>query len=71
MYIGREDFGVDDLPGRYEPLKQTFGTPERAASQMMDKAPLADYLSDGLSELKRHRIPVDNLPLEDTETANA
>jgi hypothetical protein len=71
MYLGRGDFGVDDLPGSYEALKQTFGQPERAASQMMEKAPLADYLSDGLSELKRHRIPVDDLPLEDTEEAKA
>jgi hypothetical protein len=71
MYLGRGDFGADDLPGNYEALKQTFGQPEWAASQMMEKAPLADYLSDGLSELKRHRIPVDDLPLEDTEETKA
>lgn len=71
MYLGRGDFGPDDLPGSYEALKQTFGKSEWAASQMMEKAPLAEYLSDGLLELKRHRIPVDSLPLEDTHQAKA
>jgi hypothetical protein len=71
MYLGREDFGIEDLASRYEALKQTFGQPEWAASQMLEKAPLAQYLTDGLSELKRHRIPVDDLPLEDTEEAKA
>lgn len=71
MYLGRGDFGADDLAGSYEDLKQTFGEPEWAASQMTEKAPLAEYLSDGLSELKRQRIPVDDLPLADTEEAKA
>lgn len=71
MYLGRGDFGADDLAGSYEALKQTFGKPEWAASQMMEKAPLAQYLSDGLSELARHRIAVDDLPLENTEQPKA
>ncbi|WP_161967146.1 DUF3775 domain-containing protein [Fimbriiglobus ruber] len=71
MYLGRGDFGADDLPGSYVALKETFGKPEWAASQMMEKAPLAEYLSDGLLELARHRIPVDDLPLEDAAEARA
>lgn len=71
MYLGRGDFGADDLSGSYEALKQTFDKPERAVSQMMEKAPLADYLSDGLLELERCRIAVDDLPLEDTKEAKA
>jgi hypothetical protein len=71
MYLGRGDFGVEDLAGNYEALKQTFGKPEWAASQMLEKAPLGEYLADGLSELNRHRIPVDDLPLEHTEEAKA
>src|SRR5919197_814552 len=39
MYLGRGDFGTDDLAGNYEALKGTFGDPEHAAAQMMDKAP--------------------------------
>jgi hypothetical protein len=71
MRLGREDFGVDDLPGRYEALKKTFATPEWAVSLMMGKAPLAADLSDGLLELQRHRIPVDDLPLETPQKAKA
>jgi len=64
MYLGRGDFGTDDLAGYYEALKGTFGGPEHAVSQMMDKAPLADYLSDGLEELRKHKINVDKMPLK-------
>ena len=71
MDLGREDFGADDLSGSYPALKQRFGKPEMAIAQMMAEAPLAAYLSDGLSELERHRIPVDDLPLKDTEEAKA
>jgi hypothetical protein len=64
MYLGRGDFGTDDLAGYYESLKGTLGDPEHAASQMMDKAPLADYLVDGLEELRKHKINVDKMPLK-------
>jgi hypothetical protein len=64
MYLGRGDFGTDDLAGYYESLAGTFGVPEHAASQMMEKAPLADYLSDGLDELRKHKINVDKIPLK-------
>src|SRR4051794_29645956 len=63
MRLGREDFGVDDLPGNYEALRKKYFDPEVAASLMADYVPLAAYLTDGLAELKRHRIPVDDLPL--------
>jgi hypothetical protein len=59
-YLGREDFGVEDLSGRYEDLKQKFGIPERAVIEMMGTVVLGEYLSDGLAELKRRRIPVDD-----------
>ncbi|MGH7170835.1 MAG: DUF3775 domain-containing protein [Gemmataceae bacterium] len=61
MYLGRGDFGTGDLAGRYQSLKQTFGKPDRAASQMMGKATLADYLTDGLAELDKTGIDVDHL----------
>jgi len=64
MYLGRGDFGTDDLAGYYATLKGAFGDPEHAASQMMDKAPLADYLLDGLEELRKHKINVDKMPLK-------
>jgi hypothetical protein len=64
MYLGRGDFGVDDLAGYYKALNGTFGDREHAVSQMTDKAPLADYLSDGLEELRKHRIDVNKMPLK-------
>src|SRR5438552_14247475 len=64
MYLGRGDFGTDDLAEEYETLKGTFGGPEHAAAQMLDKAPLADYLLDGLEELRKHQINVDKMPLK-------
>ncbi|HWG43256.1 MAG TPA: DUF3775 domain-containing protein [Gemmataceae bacterium] len=64
MYLGRGDYGTDDLAGYYEALKGTFGDLEHTASQMMDKAPLADYLLDGLEELRKHKINVDKMPLK-------
>ncbi len=64
MYLGRGDFTVDELAACYDDLKRTFVHPEHAASQMIDKAPLADYLVDGLEELRKHGIDVDKLPLK-------
>jgi hypothetical protein len=64
MYLGREDFGTDDLASSYEGLKKMFGDREDAVSQMLDKAPLADYLLDGLEELRKHNINADRMPLK-------
>jgi hypothetical protein len=61
MYVGRGDFGTDDLAGHYETLKKRLAKPERAVTQLMDKAPLADYVTDGLAELKKKGIDVDHL----------
>jgi hypothetical protein len=61
MHLGRGDFGTDDLAGHYETLKKTFGKPDWTVSQMVAKASLADYLTDGLAELKKHGIDVDHL----------
>jgi Protein of unknown function (DUF3775) len=64
MYLGRQDFGTEDLASRYEELRTGFAKPEYAVSQMMNKAPLADYLSDGLEELRAQGIDVDRMPLK-------
>jgi Protein of unknown function (DUF3775) len=61
MYLGRGDFGTADLAEHCEQIKTTLGKPEWAISQMMGKAPLADYLTDGLDKLKRSRINADKL----------
>ena len=61
MYLGRGDFDATGLAAHYKALKEAFGKPERAAAQMMEKASLADYLSDGLEELKKKDIDPDRL----------
>jgi hypothetical protein len=35
MYLGRGDFGTDDLPGHYKAITETFPKPARATSQMI------------------------------------
>ena len=64
MYLGRGDYGTDDLALSYANLKIMFRSPDQAASRMMGYAPLAAYLSDGLEELRKHQIDVDKMPLK-------
>lgn len=64
MYFGRGDFSPFKLSDNYDHVKETFSQPSWAVSQMMEKAPLAQYLADGLAELKRHKIDVNKLPLK-------
>lgn len=64
MYLGRGDYGTDDLLGNYESFKNTFRDREHVVSQMLGKAPLADYLLDGLAELRNHNLNVDGIPLK-------
>jgi hypothetical protein len=68
MYLGRGDFGVNDLAEYYQDLKGTFGERQYVLSQMTGQAPLADYLLDGLEELRKHRIDVDRMPLKKTKS---
>lgn len=64
MYLGRRDFGTADLPGQFAYLKSTVQKPEFAISQMLEKAPLGEYLADGLARLEMAGIDPDNLPLK-------
>src|SRR5256885_406883 len=50
MYLGRGDFGTDDLPGRYQAVKEELGKADSAASQLGTKVALAENLTDGLAE---------------------
>jgi len=67
MYLGRGDFDVRELADCYKALIESTDA-TALASQLADKAPLADYLQDGLAELKKHSIDVDSLPLKPTKT---
>jgi hypothetical protein len=70
MYLGRGDFGTDDLATHYEAVKKRFAKPEWAISQMMEKAPLADYMTDGLTELEKNGIDVDQMTLTSTNSSS-
>jgi len=70
MYLGRGDFGTDDLAMHYRTLKDRFRKRERAISQVEGKAPLADYLADGIAELQKSRIDMDHLPIASVNSAN-
>ncbi len=67
MYLGRGDITRDSMGEYFEELKGAFGAPSQAASHMINHAPLADYLLDGLEELRKHKINVDKLPLKKTK----
>jgi hypothetical protein len=67
MYLGRGDFDVRELADSYKTLKENFDNATALASQLTDKAPLADYLRDGLAELEKHNMDVDRLPLRPTK----
>jgi hypothetical protein len=69
MYLGRGDFGTEDLSGSYKYLKDTFGRPAWAISQMMEKAPLAEYVTDGLAVLQKTGLDPDNLALTSARSA--
>lgn len=61
MFLGRGDFGVDDLNKEYSDIKTKFEKPEYASRQMEGKAVLAEYLTDGLAILQDAGIDVDEL----------
>ena len=65
VYLGQGAFGIDDLVGYYETLRGECNL-EYATSELMGLAPvLADELSEGLEELGKHQIDVDDLPLKE------
>jgi hypothetical protein len=60
MYLGQGAFGTEDLSRQYEKVRARFANPQQAASQMLGKAALADYLIDGMEELAKSGIGVDD-----------
>lgn len=59
MYLGRGD----DRPERFEHLlslvRRTFPEPGEAVAQLLGKAALSEYVSDGLEALRRAGIELD------------
>lgn len=63
MCLGRGDFAATNLVGFYQTTLRSWGTPQAAIEQIMEKSWLPAYLVDGLEELRIHLFDVDNLPL--------
>jgi len=70
MYLGRGDFDADDLATHYGTLKNRYRKRESAISQMEGKAPLADYVADGIAELQKSGIDLDQLVFEPATATN-
>jgi hypothetical protein len=66
MYLGRGDFDTSDLAGDYQALRENFDGPADVISQMMEKAPLADYLTEGMTILEDQGLDLDKMDLSTT-----
>jgi hypothetical protein len=60
MYLGRGDFGPEDLLDRYVQMSSTFPSPDWVVQQVLEKVPLAQYLQDAMQELRRRNININN-----------
>lgn len=65
------NFTINDLPKLYQEVKERYETPELAALLLAHKAALADELTDGLAELEKRGIDVDNLPIKAAVNASS
>lgn len=61
FFLGRGDIGIDELSDFYAELRGASSDRDNTVSQMVSKATLADYLSDGLDELRKHKMNVNKL----------
>lgn len=61
MYLGRGDFAAGELAENYERVRAAFPQRDWAIRQMLDKAPLAEYLEQGLSRLGQEGIDPNSL----------
>ncbi|MBY0513875.1 MAG: DUF3775 domain-containing protein [Gemmataceae bacterium] len=60
LYLGREDYRPTEFAVWCgEVMPATFPNPKWAIGQMTEKAPLGDYLRDGLEALARAGVDVD------------
>lgn len=62
-YLGRGDFDTSDLAGAYHGLRDNFGDPADIVAQIMETAPLADYLTEGMAILKARNMDLDKIDL--------
>jgi hypothetical protein len=61
MYVGRGDIRVTDFRVLYDRVRWIFPTSREAVNQMVEKAPLPDYLDKGLRLFAAEGIDADLL----------
>jgi hypothetical protein len=64
MQFGWLAFGPAELAERQEAMRAEFADREYAIARLMNEPTLALQLMEGLDELRKHNIDVDNLPLK-------
>ncbi len=60
MYLGREDFPAAEYEEQVRHMPDAFPVVDWAIGQMVEKAPLADYLADGLSFAEDTGVVIDH-----------
>jgi hypothetical protein len=64
MDMGRGHRDIHDLAKSYRRLKENYGSATELASLLAAKEILADYLEEGLAELKKQNMDLDRLSLK-------
>ncbi|HZU36307.1 MAG TPA: DUF3775 domain-containing protein [Gemmataceae bacterium] len=60
-YLGRGDVNANHLLPAYQSMKATFTQRDLVIAQLMGNKALAEYLTDALDELRKHRIDLNSL----------
>jgi hypothetical protein len=68
-YIGQRGYGTEDLPGRFQWLKEWYEDREWAATRMSTDTSLALDLREGLDLLKKKGLDVDQLMVTPTSAS--
>ncbi len=63
MDLGRSGFAPNNLLADYQAMREEFNSPRLMITQMMNQAPLADYLQEGMEILKAQQIDLDKMDL--------
>ncbi len=62
-YLGRGDYETNNLAADYQALRDDFDGPSELISQLLEKASLADYLTEGMTILKKEGLDLDKIEL--------
>lgn len=68
-YIGRGDFGTEQMQEAYHSLKDNFANIDHAISQLVSNHAIAEYLTDAAEDLRNRHIDLDCLSFADAVIA--